>query len=441
MRRRCHLVWLLAAGLAIQPLAVQAQQAQQQELDQVQKKLAADEAKAAELKAREAAIRAEVAALTQELVAVAASAQALEGELTRLEASVAALEQERGERQAGLAAARDSLGATLAALIRIALQPPEALLADSAAPLDVARSALLLSVLVPELEQRGAALRAELERLAALQEALAAEKQALDEKGEALAREQGRIETLLARKEALAEIAAGERGEAEKRAARLAAEAADLRQLIAALEQEAAERAAQEAAEKAAAEKAAAEAAEAARKAAEQQAAEAEQEAAEPAAPPPQTATLAPGGTLRDFPASPGGLLLPARGTLLAGYGQARPDTGEESRGFLLQTRPGAQIVAPYDGRVVYAGVFRSYGLILILEHGGRYHSLLAGLGRIDVALGQGVVAGEPVGLMDAAAGAAPSLYIELRHNGQAIDPRPWFANQLSQGQTSKDEG
>jgi septal ring factor EnvC (AmiA/AmiB activator) len=126
---------------------------------------------------------------------------------------------------------------------------------------------------------------------------------------------------------------------------------------------------------------------------------------------------------------------MPAAARLTAGWGDPLPDTGEASHGLLLETRPGAQIVATFDGRVVYAGLFRRYGLILILEHGGRYHSLLAGLGRIDVVLGQWVVAGEPVGLMASPTEGRPALYLELRHNGQPIDPTPWFATQLSKGE------
>ena len=128
-------------------------------------------------------------------------------------------------------------------------------------------------------------------------------------------------------------------------------------------------------------------------------------------------------------------LALPAAGQLAAGYGDPLPDGSDSSKGFLIETRPGAQIVATFDGRIVYAGAFRRYGLILIIEHSGRYHSLLAGLGRIDVVLGQWVVAGEPVGLMGSPAGEAPVLYLELRHNGQPIDPRPWFATQLTKGE------
>lgn len=457
--------WVLVAGLLAAP-PVLAQEKQQEELTEVEKKLAADQAKAAELKAREQAIRDEIAALTKELVAVAAKAQALEGDLTSVEQTAAALGEELAARQAGLAARRAQLAATLGALVRIALQPPEAVLAEPASPLDAARSALLLSQLVPELEKRAASLRRDLDELVALQQQIAGENLEASAKQKELEQERARLEALLERKEALAEITAAERTAAEQRAAKLADQAADLKQLIAELEREAAQRAAEEkaraeaeaiarakaeaarlaaeqaaaAAKKAAEEKQAAEA-EAARLAAEKAAAEAAQAEAAADSAGAQQAALAPPAGLRDFPDKPGGLFLPARGTLQAGYGQPLPDGSEDSKGLLIQTRPGAQIVATFDGRVVYAGAFRRYGLILILEHGGRYHSLLAGLGRIDVVLGQWVVAGEPVGLMGSPPGAAPALYIELRHNGQPIDPTPWFGNQLSERPISKDEG
>ncbi len=455
--------WVLAAGLLAMPAAAAwGQDKQQEELSALEQKLAADRAKAAELKAREQAIRDEIAGLTQELVAVAAKAQAMESDLTSVEQTAAALSEELAARQAGLVAERGRLADTLAALVRIALQPPEAVLAEPGSPLDAARSALLLSVVVPELEQRATALRSELDGLVALQQQVATENLEASSKQTALAAERARLQSLLDRKEALAEITAAERGAAEASAAKLAEKAADLKQLIVALEREAAERAAaakaqaeaeaaarakaeaaRQAAEAAAAQAAKAQAAEAAaaKAAAAEAQAKAEQAEAEAESAGQAQTALAPPSGVRDFPDKPGGLFLPARGSVQAAYGQPLPDTGEESKGLLIATRPGAQIVATFDGRVVYAGAFRRYGLILILEHGGRYHSLLAGLGRIDVVLGQWVVAGEPVGLMGSPPGSAPALYIELRHNGQPIDPTPWFGNQLSQGTISKGEG
>ena len=118
---------------------------------------------------------------------------------------------------------------------------------------------------------------------------------------------------------------------------------------------------------------------------------------------------------------------MPAVGRISGQYGEPLP-TGTSRKGLDIETRPGAQVVAPYDGKVVFAGPFRAYGLLLIIEHSEGYHTLLAGLSRIDATVGQRLLSGEPVGIMDPAADASPSLYVELRRNGQPINPLPWLA-------------
>jgi len=105
-----------------------------------------------------------------------------------------------------------------------------------------------------------------------------------------------------------------------------------------------------------------------------------------------------------------------------------RPEAGLTSKGISIATVEGAQVVAPYAGRVVYAGAFRGYGQLLIIEHGEGYHSLMAGLTRIDSVIGQWVLAGEPIGVMGRAESENPSLYVELRRNGRPINPLPWLA-------------
>jgi septal ring factor EnvC (AmiA/AmiB activator) len=85
-------------------------------------------------------------------------------------------------------------------------------------------------------------------------------------------------------------------------------------------------------------------------------------------------------------------------------------------------------VVSPCAGRAVYAAPFRSFGLLLIVDCGGGYHFVLAGLDRLDTAAGRRLLAGEPVGVLAGSGGAGASLYVELRRNGQPVDPRPWFA-------------
>ena len=133
---------------------------------------------------------------------------------------------------------------------------------------------------------------------------------------------------------------------------------------------------------------------------------------------------------VRQFPETPmvAGLVMPARGRMVITYGAQKAGEATASKGISIETRPFAQVVAPYDGRIAYAGEFRGYGQILIIEHGGRYHTLLAGLGRIDAVAGQWVLAGEPVGTMSQAESGDQVLYLELRRTGQPINPLPWLA-------------
>jgi septal ring factor EnvC (AmiA/AmiB activator) len=119
-------------------------------------------------------------------------------------------------------------------------------------------------------------------------------------------------------------------------------------------------------------------------------------------------------------------MVVPASGTLVGRFDETNR-LGITSKGLTFETRPGAQVVAPFDGRIVFAGPFRGYGQILIIKHSDGYHSLLAGLGRVEGSVGQWLVAGEPVGVM-ADGTDKPRLYLELRHNNQPINPLPWLA-------------
>ncbi|HET7411499.1 MAG TPA: peptidoglycan DD-metalloendopeptidase family protein, partial [Pararhizobium sp.] len=132
---------------------------------------------------------------------------------------------------------------------------------------------------------------------------------------------------------------------------------------------------------------------------------------------------------------------LPVAGDPIKWFGDD-DGTGHPLQGMMISTEPGALVTAPADGWVVYAGPFRSYGDLLILNVGDGYHIVLAGMSKIDVAQGQFVVAGEPVAEMGHTmlAGAAalaivssqPTLYIEFRNGGKPVDPRPWWSGNLS---------
>jgi septal ring factor EnvC (AmiA/AmiB activator) len=149
--------------------------------------------------------------------------------------------------------------------------------------------------------------------------------------------------------------------------------------------------------------------------------------------------SLVPGKIDRIKPAIPfhearGKLPMPAHGRLVLTYGD-KTQFGGQSKGIVIETRSSAQITSPCDGWVVYAGEFRSYGQLLIINAGGGYHVLLAGLSQIDVQPGQFVVTSEPVGTMSkvskstngSSQGGGPVLYVEFRKDGDPINPDPWW--------------
>ncbi len=136
------------------------------------------------------------------------------------------------------------------------------------------------------------------------------------------------------------------------------------------------------------------------------------------------------------FASAKGSFAFPVNGPKIRAFGGS-DGAGGVLKGISLAAKPGAQVTTPCDGWVVYAGPFRSYGQLLILNAGGGYHVLIAGMERISVSIGQFVLTGEPVATMGSTSQVAsvlaanpsqPVLYIEFRKDGTSIDPGPWWA-------------
>ena len=362
-------------------------------LEAVESALRKDVDRERRLDAEAAALGREIAGLRAESVATAGAVQRLEERLTELEEGTARLARAEAEQAAALARRRTELVAMLGALERLGRQPPEALIAAPATLTEIIRTRLLLAAAVPALGDEARKLRAELDSLAALRRTIAAERAETTVAEAEYAGERRRLDSLIRRKSAQRHATLDERRQAEERVARLAAEADDLRDLL----------------EKLAA-------------------------PAPPGDKPPVGANFATlpdaagdGAAARSFSAARGTLPLPVRGRLVGRFGQTA-EGGGRIKGITIETRPGAQVVSPYDGRAVFVGPFRGYGQLLIIDHGEGYHTLLAGFARIDCGLGQWLLAGEPVGVMGARANGKPKLYVELRRHGEAISPLPWLA-------------
>lgn len=381
---------LLAASLLFVGVNAAAQEPEQK-LKAVESALEKSRLKQAEAEREAETLAAEIGKLRIESVAAAKALHEHEAAVSRLEDHLASLAAAEQGKLAALKHDREQHEALLMALERVARHPPESLAFSGQTPADVVRGGLLISATLPKLQEQARALEAELAELTRLREETAATRQQMAAKQESLETEQKKMAELIHRKSSLQARIAQRVDIGQQRLAQLSAQAADLRDLIEKLE-------------------------------AERKAREAELLARAMRSPPRPEPRA--GG--KPIAAAKGSLIVPVAGKLIRRWGE--PDeVGSAARGLTFQARPGAQVVALWDGRVEFAGPFRGYGQILIIEHGDGYHSLLAGLERIDVAVGQTLVAGEPVGIVKSGEGK-PSLYLELRRHGQPIDPLPWLS-------------
>lgn len=376
---------------------------------------------------RQDALRSEIdkldkdsASLAKSMVETGERAAALEKQLGEAETRMSSLLDEEQKVKSSLAARRSVLANVLAALQRMGRKPPPAIVVRPEDALAAVRSAMLLGAVVPELRTEANGLSADLQQLLALKQEQGRERDRVRADATALAEERTRIELLVAEKKKARATSEAELADEQKKSEALAAQASSLQDLIDALEKQIATSADAAAAAKAAEER--------------------NQAAVQSGEAPRQPENL--GAANRIAPAvafadTKGLLPRPVNGVEIKAFGDA-DGLGGTTAGVSIATRTGAGVSSPSDGWVVYAGPFRSYGQLLIINAGGGYHVLLAGMERINVELGQFVLAGEPVGVMGsrqlASAGAEgvgaqqPLLYVEFRKDGTSIDPAPWWA-------------
>jgi murein hydrolase activator len=356
--------------------------------------------------------------LNRQLIDVAARVRTVEHRMAATEQRLAPLDDRERTLRTSLEARRHVIGNVLAALQRIGRNPPPAMLVTPEDALQSVRSAILFGAVLPGMRHDVEALATDLSMLAALRKEIATERGQLEKNREALEKDQARLTALTAaRQKQQAEIEKSLLSERE-RAAQLARQSEDVQALIGKLEQ-GLDRASR-----------------AARSAAHNAAEKAEKKAAETR---PRLAALKDPGRLAPaipFARAKGTLPLPVNGARIREFGRDDGVGGLE-KGLSIAARPGAQITAPCDGWVVYAGPFRNYGQLLILNAGDGYHVLLAGMERISVDLGQFVVTGEPVAVMGgrirapaaiATGSGQPVLYVEFRKDGTPVDSGPWWA-------------
>jgi septal ring factor EnvC (AmiA/AmiB activator) len=316
--------------------------------------------------------------LRAQLVIAAEAVQVQEARITAITTRLEVLRVEEAARSEALVREHRDLAQVLASLARLSRQPPATMVAGDGAALDLVRSSLLLAAVVPGLQERARDAVHDLQTIRALRIAIDEEQAGLADARAQRENERKRLAVLLEQKGAEQARTQTQANTERDRIGRMAAEAQDLRELLGRLDAE------------------------------------------------PGLNSGPPEGT-RPFAQARGRLPLPARGKVIRSWGDIDP-LGFPARGLTVEIVADAQVVAPYDGRIVFADAFRSYGQLLIISHGGGYHTLIAGLYRIDGQVGQWLLAGEPVGQASHGENGKSTLYVELRRNGEPINPLPWLA-------------
>ena len=366
-----------------------------EELLDLREELSGAEQARARAEARARAAERAVVRLQEELVAAGVRAQALEEALIEADEHLAGLVAARAVSEAMLAERRAQLIESLAALQRLDLEPPPALLVKPQDALEAARGAMLLGTLVPELRAMATELASQIRSLDDLARAIAAQRDRIEADRLALDAERRRIDELLVAREEERRISGADAELARARYDDLAGRARTLRDLLGGLEEDV-----------------------------------------------PTAAIVPPGGdgprTAPVFADLRGRLRPPVVGRIVGGFG-SDDGSGGASQGVSVAAPGRAEVVSPADAEIVFAGPFRTYGNVLIIAPGDSYLIVLAGLADVYGVPGQRILTGEPVGRMPESganeqsgpsggdAAAAPVLYIEVREDGSPVDPASWI--------------
>ena len=351
----------------------------------------------------------------QQIIETAARVVDVEERAAQTQERLDVLDEKERTLRASLQERRGLIAEVLAALQRIGRQTPPALVIRAEDALQSVRSAMMLGAVLPEMRHQAEVLAADLTELVRLRTQISDERGRLARDLLVLVDDRQRLALFIDERQKRLAEAERTLGEERQHAAQLAVEAENLNQLIVKLERglDSAARSARAAARSGDDKKG--------------------------AGIRPDFAALKDPGRLSpaiSFASAKGMLPMPVNGARIREFG-ASDGLGGTEKGVSIAARPEGQITAPCDGWVVYAGPFRNYGQLLILNAGGGYHVLLAGMERISVDLGQFVVTGEPVAAMGGGAQSAaaiaggatqPVLYVEFRKDGVPVDPGPWWA-------------
>ena len=403
-----------------------------QRLDETEQELKSSQVRAEGLTKDLATLAEERARLKTELIEAGKRVQASEAILSETESELAELTAQVNVMQTSIDERKTAIVTMLSAMQRIGRTPPPAIVTRRDDALKVVRGAMLLAEVYPELKYQADSLTDSLQDLSAIEERVRAERDSQRSEADQLAAERERLDQLIDEKKSRETNNQEELALLTQSAQTLASEVESLSDLVLVLDKkiakaEVAQYDAELAAEKALQERLKQEVLPTPEN---ERVIELKPESTKVAFANPDRLKPA-----MSFDDAKGSLRLPAQGRRTQGFGDTDAE-GAALQGVSLRTRAEARVTSPADGWVVYSGPFRSYGQLLIINAGGGYHILLAGMNRIDVSLGQFVLAGEPIAVMGNSIAPGnrgdqntrPVLYVEFRKDGQPIDPGPWWA-------------
>lgn len=349
-----------------------------QNIEQQQKQTAERERK---LRAELDDIKSDLNSRKKSIIAVAQDIKENERDLLNLEQSIDARRQEQLSIEVRLNDDRGTISDLVLALERVRRVPTEALIARPGAPLETAQSAMLLESVLPNVYDRAEGLQEDLARLKDIIAGLKTDRASVLKTSKKLQTNHAKLANLLSQRESLFARTSRDVKKQQAELKRISAQAKNLNDLVKRIEKK-----------------------------------QRDEDARRETVP-----------SKTSFKRTPipktGQAQLPISGLIRVGYGKS-DEIGAISKGLKIQGRPKALIVAPMGGIVDYAGSFKGYGEIIILKHQKGYHSLIAGLGKIDTVVGRAVSAGEPIGKMASdQGGEEPILYYELRYKGNPVNP------------------
>lgn len=402
----------LGFGLALAagpPAAAQDQPEQGQQLETLQQQIDSSKANQARIAAEIAAAVKEQDTVAEKLVAISKAIKTQQSSIAASEKELKQLAEDRARLLVSLGEKQDMLSDLLAGLQRMEQNPPPALVVEPDDVLKALRGAMLMGTIVPELQGQAEELVAELDRQKQIEAQITTRKHDIESDMERLRAARADLNDLVKRKKDLVSKGNADLAIESQRIAQLGQKASSLKQLLTSLAEE--------------------------KKKAEARAAAEEKERLR----------------LEDLQRRPkvvfaearGKLELPAQGQVMRRFGEA-DGLGGKAQGLMIATAHGAQVTTPADGKVEFAGPFRSYGQVIILNPGGGYRVLLAGMDKVTPNVGEYLRAGEPVGEMgsgpasvtlfgDVVQDGRPVLYIEFRNSTEAIDSGPWWIGGLKE--------